>query len=156
MGRWSAAREDSQEVISSGALDGSIWQHLGLALVALRVGDEDAGPHLERGWSVALTVDEPMRYLPMLSAIAEQMWLTGRPDQRVTEWAVDRLSSLGATAEARWAVGDLLVWFRRLGIEVDADRGPAARPTTLTCPGSTPRRQRGGAAREIPSRRPWR
>ena len=46
MGRWSAAREDSQEVVTSGALDGSIWQHLGLALVALRVGDEDAGPHL--------------------------------------------------------------------------------------------------------------
>ena len=120
MGRWSAAREDALEVVTSGALDGSIWQHLGLALVALRVGDEDAGPHLERGWSVALTVDEPMRYLPMLVALAERMWLTGREDARVTEWAVSRLSWLGRTTEARWAVGDLLLWFRRLGIEVDA------------------------------------
>jgi DNA-binding CsgD family transcriptional regulator len=121
MGRWSAAREDATEVVASGALEGAIWPHLALAQVALRVGDEDPADHLARGWSVALSLDEPMRYLPMLAALAESAWMTGRHDPRVAEFAVTHVSDLGATPETRWAVGNLAVWLRRLSIDVTVD-----------------------------------
>jgi DNA-binding CsgD family transcriptional regulator len=120
MGRWSAAREDARQVVASGVLDGAIWSHLALAQVALRLGDEDPADHLERGWSVALSLDEPMRYLPMLAALAEFAWMTGRDDPRISEFAVKGLRDLGATPEARWSVGHLLVWLHRLGIEAPA------------------------------------
>ena len=42
-----------------------------------------------------------LRLESWLNAFAEQMWLTGRPDPRVTEWAVERLPWLAGTAEAR-------------------------------------------------------
>jgi DNA-binding CsgD family transcriptional regulator len=121
MGRWSAAREDAREVVASQVLEGAIWPRLALAQVALRLGDEDPAEHLARGWSVALSLDEPMRYLPMLGALAESAWMTGSPDPRITDFAVTRLNELGATPEARWAVGNLVVWLRRLGIDVTVD-----------------------------------
>ena len=64
MGRWSAAREDAQEVVASGALDGSIWQHLGLRSSRCASVTRTPSATSNGGWSVALTVDEPMRYLP--------------------------------------------------------------------------------------------
>jgi DNA-binding CsgD family transcriptional regulator len=121
MGRWSAAREDALEVVASGALRGAIWPHLALAQVALRLGDEDPAEHLARGWSVALSLDEPMRYLPMLGVLAESAWMTDRPDPRITDFAVTKLPDLAVNPEARWAVGNLLVWLRRLGIDVTLD-----------------------------------
>jgi DNA-binding CsgD family transcriptional regulator len=118
MGRWSAAREDARKVVASGALEGAIWPHLALAQIALRVGDEDPAEHLTHGWSVALGVDEPMRYLPMLAVLAEASWLSGRPDSRVTDFAVTSLTELGTSPETRWSVGNLVVWLRRLGLDV--------------------------------------
>jgi DNA-binding CsgD family transcriptional regulator len=121
MGRWSAAREDAREVVSGGRLEGAIWPHLALGLVALRVGDEDAVEHLDRGWSVALSLDEPMRHLPMMLASAELAWMTGSPDAQFSEFVATRLTDLATAPEARWAVGSLLVWLRRLGIDVSVD-----------------------------------
>lgn len=116
-GRWNAAREDAGEVVASGANDGSPWAHLALALAAQRVGDQDAAPHLERAWRLAVTLDEPGRYLAVLNALAEEMWLSGTPDPRVTGFAVDQLDRL-ATPDQQWLVGNLVVWLRRLGIDV--------------------------------------
>ena len=117
-GRWSAAREDAEAVIATGALDGSLWPHLALGLTAMRVGDDDAASHLDRSWAVALTVDEPMRYLPVLIALAEQMWMTDVPDPRITELAVPRLGELAATADTHRQIGSLVIWLRRLGLDV--------------------------------------
>ena len=43
-GRWSAAREDAEEVLPAARCDGSVWPHLALAIAAQRVGDQDASP----------------------------------------------------------------------------------------------------------------
>ncbi|NYE36431.1 DNA-binding CsgD family transcriptional regulator/tetratricopeptide (TPR) repeat protein [Nocardioides cavernae] len=117
-GRWSAAREDAEEVLASGACDGSIWPHVALATAALRVGDQDPAPHLEQAWRLARTLDEPGRYLPVLSCLAEAMWLSGTPDDRVTTFAVEHLPAL-CTADQVWPVGDLVLWLRRVGIAVE-------------------------------------
>lgn len=58
-GQRSAAREDAQEVLASGACEGLIWSPLALALTALRVGDEDASPHLDGAWRLAVAIQEP-------------------------------------------------------------------------------------------------
>lgn len=118
-GRWSAAREDAESVIATGALDGSQWPHLALAVVSTRTGGDDAGAHLDRAWTVACGIDDPMRYLPVLRAMAEQSWLTGVIDPRITGFAVPRLHDLASTGDTRWGIGHLLVWMRRLGIDVD-------------------------------------
>ena len=117
-GRWSAAREDADEVLASGACEGSVWPHLALAFTAQRVGDQDASQHLERSWQLAVTLDEPGRYLPMLAALAESMWLTGAPDPRVTDHAVNHLAQL-TTPDCTWLAGNLAVWLHRLGLPVE-------------------------------------
>ncbi|WP_134767829.1 AAA family ATPase [Nocardioides sp. 1609] len=117
-GRWSAAREDAEEVLASGACEGSIWPHLSLAVVAQRVGDHDAAPHLDRAWQLAVGLDEPGRYLPVLTALAESMWLTGISDPRVTEYATAHLRRL-ATPDCAWLAGSLAVWLRRLDLPVE-------------------------------------
>ena len=119
LGRWSAAREDAEEIVSQAALDGSMWPYLALSLCAMRSGDQDAQPHLEHGWSLAVSLAEPGRHLQILAALAENMWMTGRPDPRITDYATSRLGELGATPDTRWAIGNLVVWMRRLGIDAD-------------------------------------
>lgn len=116
-GRWSAALEDADAVIASGALTGSQWPHLARAVVGMRTGGAGAAEDLSHAWGVALGIDEPMRYLPMLHAVAEQQWMTGGTDPRITEFAVPRLAELGASPDTRWGIGALLVWLRRLGLE---------------------------------------
>jgi DNA-binding CsgD family transcriptional regulator len=125
-GRWSAAREDAEEVLASGACEGSVWPHLALALTALRVGDQDASEHLDHAWRLAVSLDEPGRYLPVLAALAENMWLTGTPDPRVTGHAVDHLVRL-STPDCLGAAGTLAVWLRRLDL-------PVALPPDLPTP----------------------
>jgi DNA-binding CsgD family transcriptional regulator len=117
-GRWNAAREDALQVVDSGACDGSVWTPLALALTAQRVGDQDATPRLDDAWRLAVSIDEPGRYLPVLAALAEAMWLSGTPDPRVTDFAVERLAEL-ATPDQIWPLASLVVWLRRLGLPVE-------------------------------------
>ena len=120
VGRWSAAVEDADIVIASGALTGSQWPHLARAIVGMRVGDEEYRHDLDRGWPATQGVNEPMRYLPMLSAVAEHMWLTGEPDPRITEFALSKLATWRELPDTPWGIGSLVVWMRRLGLGVDA------------------------------------
>ena len=119
MGRWSAAREDAELVLADAETTfGSIWPHYVLGLVALRCGEGDAIVALDDMWAKAVGIDDPQRLLSALCALAEAMWMTGRSDARVTDFAANRLSDL-TLPDTRWSAGNLALWLRRLGIAVD-------------------------------------
>ena len=119
MGRWSAAEEDCRTVMADSPAGANIWPRLIGGLNAMRRGQGDGADRLDQAWECARGADEPLRYFPVLAGLAESMWMTGRVDPRVTQLTVDHLAELGASPDARWAVGNMAVWLRRLGIEVD-------------------------------------
>lgn len=117
-GRWNAAVEDAESVVDGELLPGCLHNDLALALVHLRRGEAGAAVHRERVWATAQSLEEPLRMLPALAMLVEAMWLSGEPDPRV-DHAVSGLPALLATPDTRWAGGNLLVWLRRAGLEVD-------------------------------------
>jgi len=99
-------------------------------LVELRRGG-DGTTHLEEAWQLAEQLDEPLRRLPVLSALAERMWLTGTADERVTEVAVGAVRDLGGLPGSGWGVGDLAAWLRRLGLVATPPAEAVAEPFRL-------------------------
>jgi len=121
-GHWNAALEDSAAVLEHGSMPlALLWPHLVAALVPLRRGEELELRELEEAWALAERLDEPLRWLAVLSALVEVAWMTGRPDPRVVEHAPRVLPELAAAAGAGWAAGQLTVWLRRLGHAVEVD-----------------------------------
>jgi hypothetical protein len=85
--------------------------------VPLRRGDENAPiAPFEAAWELANAIDEPLRRLAVLSALAERMWMTELTDVRVTDVAVSTLDRLAALPGSGWAAGDLALWLARLGL----------------------------------------
>ncbi|WP_018503494.1 ATP-binding protein [Parafrankia discariae] len=141
-GRWSAAVEDAEQVIEDRGMPlATLWPLLVTALVPLRRGADvpaaAALAALDTAWDLAEHLDEPLRRLAVLSALAERMWLTEVPDARVTRAAAaitetgspaspagtatgtaGTAGTAGATgiAGTAWAAGDLAVWLARLGL----------------------------------------
>jgi DNA-binding CsgD family transcriptional regulator len=126
-GRWDAALEDADDVLlRRGMPVATFWPHVVRGLVALRRGD-DGGDHLEAAWELADRLDEPMRRLAALSALAESMWVSGTPDERVVRLAPALLSDTAGQATG-WSVGELAVWLRRLGIDHSVSPDDVAEP----------------------------
>ncbi|TXL61455.1 helix-turn-helix transcriptional regulator [Aeromicrobium terrae] len=117
-GRWDAALEDAEVVLNQRGMPlGTMWPFLVSSLVPLRRGVEPTVDEpLEAAWRLAESLDEPVRRLPLLAALAEHGWMTGEVDERVSGLAVDELTRLGDTAGAGWALGDLAAWVQRLGL----------------------------------------
>jgi DNA-binding CsgD family transcriptional regulator len=129
-GRWAAAMEDARGLLEEGAAPlASMWPHLVLGLVALRQvdaaraeSDEEgrsaavAAAHLDAAWDLAARLDEPLARLPVLSALAEQAWMTGRHDERLQTIGVS-IDSARPLPGMSWATGDLAVWLHRLAPE---------------------------------------
>lgn len=134
-GRWSAALEDADQALGSGGMPlARFWPLLVTGLVALR-RDGTAGDRLEAAWSLAERLDEPLRVVPVLAALAEHQWLTGVPDERV-HTAPDRISGWTSIPALGWALGDLAVWLGRLGIESSVAVEAVADPYRFTLVGS--------------------
>jgi DNA-binding CsgD family transcriptional regulator len=135
-GRWDAALEDAAVVLAQrGMALGTMWPYLVSSLVPLRRGTEPAvDAPLEAAWQLAESLDEPVRRLPLLSALAEHGWMSGDVDPRVSGLAVDEMTRLGETPGAGWALGDLAVWLLRLGIPFDRP-AELAEPFRLTLDG---------------------
>ncbi len=117
-GLWNAAQEDADEVLDgAGMILSHLWPHLVTGLIALRRrGPEAATDAIEAAWELTQQLDEPLRRLPVYSALAELMWMTDRPDSRVTQDAVAELFEATDTRGLDWARGDLAVWLRRLDL----------------------------------------
>ncbi|WP_203231351.1 ATP-binding protein [Nocardioides caldifontis] len=115
-GRWQASSEDAGHVLSqSGMPLANLWPHLVLGLVDLRRHGSDHG-HVDAAWKVAEGLDEPLRRLAVLSALAERAWLTGQHDERLTTLAPELMRSTGATPAGAWGAGEMAVWLQRLGL----------------------------------------
>jgi len=91
-GHWSAALEDAELVLESEGMPlATLWPLLVTALVPLRRGDENASTApFEAAWELADRIDEPLRRLAVLSALAERMWMTELPDVRVARTSSSR------------------------------------------------------------------
>ncbi|MEV6072147.1 AAA family ATPase [Nocardia sp. NPDC052001] len=118
-GDWQGALTDADSVLDSpGAPLARVWPLLIRAMVALRRdGNDDGG--IDRAWQLACRYGEPVRMLPVASAIVEKCWLTGVPDDRVDQCRalLDTVPTLGL----EWARGDLASWLRRIGSRVDTE-----------------------------------
>lgn len=119
VGDWDNAAADAQTVLasSSGPL-ACTWPQIVSALVSIR-RDGAAATGIDDAWRVFCGFGEHLRLFPA-TAIAEQAWLTGRPDDRL-----DTCRALLETCPAdgiNMALGDLAVWLRRLDPAIDSDR----------------------------------
>jgi DNA-binding CsgD family transcriptional regulator/tetratricopeptide (TPR) repeat protein len=131
-GRWAEAEADARAVLGSGDLPlGHLWPHLVLGLLAARREGPAANPHLDALWRLVHTLDNPGTVAPAAAALAENAWITRRPDPRLDEPLVSGLSAW-AYAGREAALGPLRRWFRRLadaGVQrLDASPGPAPVP----------------------------
>ncbi|WP_344766929.1 ATP-binding protein [Aeromicrobium panaciterrae] len=134
-GHWNAALEDAADVLGSEGMPlAKLWPYLIKVLVPLRRGDEADLAALDEVWALADRIDEPLRRLGVLTALAEVSWMAEKSDERVTGFAVDQLAELSSRPGASWGAGQLAVWLRRLGLPVDANH-QLAEPFQLTLEG---------------------
>ena len=134
-GRWSAALEDAGQVLEEDGMPlARVWPLVVAGLVPLRcgeTGDLDATDDpLERAWELIGHIDEPLRRLAVLAALAERMWMTGDDDPRVVDEAVREVKVLADCPGTEWAPGELACWLRRLGLH-DASPPQVAEPYRL-------------------------
>ncbi len=114
-GRWRASVEDATQVLrDTGMPLAKLWPHLAAGLVELRRNGTDRG-HLEAAWQLAVGLDEPLRRLPVLAALAERSWLTGELDHRLST-AAPLMRLAASTSAGAWGAGEAAVWLRRLGL----------------------------------------
>ena len=116
-GDWAKAMADADAVLDgSSAPLARMWPSLIRASVALR-SDGGGADDLNEAWRLACCYREPMRMLPTAAGVAERMWLTGEPDDRIDECR--RWYETAPVAGLDWARGELAVWLRRAGHSVD-------------------------------------
>ena len=127
-GHWNGALEDAGAVIEADGMPiARLWPLLVTVLVPLRRGAPFDAAEIENAWTLASQIDEPLRRLAVLTALAEISWMTGIEDARVV--ASDTLYDDGT----EWGSGSLAVWRSRLGLPTQAGR--IAEPYRLSLDG---------------------
>ena len=128
-GRWADAERDAQAVLAAGNLPLSLlWPHLVLGLLAARRDAPPENPHLDELWRIALRVDVPDKLAAAAAALAENAWITRRPDPRLADARIPQLVAWSAAREH--ASGSLGRWAHRLAAAGVQDLGHgAAQPT---------------------------
>lgn len=117
VGEWDDAAADADRVLDwPSAPLARTWPSLIRALVALRRRGAGA-ESLNDAWNLACRFGEPIRTLPVAAAIVEHSWATGVRDGRISECR--QLLVDGPVAGLEWSRGELAVWLRRLGENVD-------------------------------------
>ena len=120
-GHWNGALEDAGAVIDADGMPiATLWPLLVTVLVPLRCGASFDIDEIENAWTLANQIDEPLRRLAVLTALAEISWMTGTEDARVA--AAHTLDDDGT----EWGTGSLAVWRARLGWSTQT--GPIAAP----------------------------
>jgi hypothetical protein len=107
-----------------------LWPHLVAALVPMRSGTPEGAPHLDEAWELAGRIDEPLRRLPVLSALAERIWMSSAVEPHVVDDAVADLKRLTGAPGSEWALGELGAWLLRLGL-IEKPPTPVAEPFRL-------------------------
>jgi DNA-binding CsgD family transcriptional regulator len=102
-GRWQEAEEDARAVLAAGHVPlGRLMSHLVLGLLAARRDAPAENPHLDELWRIAVRLDVPDKVAPTVAAIAEQAWITRRPDPRLAQPLATRLFATADERLHRW------------------------------------------------------
>jgi DNA-binding CsgD family transcriptional regulator len=109
-GRWQEAEQVALAVLATGDIPmGRLWSHLVLGLLAARRDAPAENPHLDELWRLATRLDIAGVLAPVVAALAEQAWITRRPDPRLDESLVTALADLPGTG-----ANEMRRWVRRL------------------------------------------
>lgn len=123
-GRWPEAEQDALAVLAAGDIPlARLWAHLVLGLLAARRTAPADNPHLDELWHLATRLHLPGIFVTAAAALAEQSWITRRPDPRLDDAAATswmQLPGPGGERLRRWA------W--RLGDAGLPQPGDGARP----------------------------
>jgi DNA-binding CsgD family transcriptional regulator len=113
-GRLAEAEDDARAVLSSSDVPlGRLWPHLVLGMLTARRDGSPANPHLDELWRLVNRLDNPGMVAAVAAALAENAWITRRPDVRLDDPLVTELFSREwAGREA--ALAALQRWSRRL------------------------------------------
>jgi DNA-binding CsgD family transcriptional regulator len=117
VGEWDDAAADADRLLAGRSAPlARTWPFLIRALVDLR--KQGAGrDSLDEAWKLACRFGEPIRMLPVAAAIVELSWATGEFDDRIVECR--ELLTGGPITGLEWSRGELAVWLRRLGDDID-------------------------------------
>jgi DNA-binding CsgD family transcriptional regulator len=124
-GRWTEAEDDARAGLRSGDIPlGEVWPHLVLGLLVARREGAPANPHLDELWRRVHKFDEPGIVAAAAAALAENAWITRRPDPRLDGPLVtDLFTRTYAGRDA--ALQPLHRWSRRLAAAGLPRIGPA-------------------------------
>ena len=113
-GRFAEAEDDARAVLSSSDVPlGRLWPHLVLGMLVARRDGAPANPHLDELWRRVNQLDNPGMVAAVAAALAENAWITRRPDPRLDDPLVTGLLTREwAGREA--ALPPLRRWSRRL------------------------------------------
>jgi DNA-binding CsgD family transcriptional regulator len=133
-GRWSEAADSAAAVlrVPMTSTRPRIESLVVLARVRARRGDPEAWPLLDEAWELAEPTKELPRIGPVAVARAEVAWLEGDRDG-VHEATAGPLQ-LACERQAPWLVGELAVWRRYAGLDVEI-AAEAAEPFALQLTG---------------------
>jgi len=124
-GRWQEAEQVALAVLATGDIPmGRLWSHLVLGLLAARRDAPGENPHLDELWRLATKLDVAGVLAPVVAALAEQAWITGRPDPRIDGSLVAAMAGLSSTGGH-----EMRRWVRRLAAAGVQDLGAAALPS---------------------------
>jgi DNA-binding CsgD family transcriptional regulator/tetratricopeptide (TPR) repeat protein len=125
-GRWPEAEDDARAVLRSVDLPLSqLWPHLVLGMLLARRQAAPENPHLDELWRLVHRLDTPGMVAPAAAALAENAWITRRPDPRLDEPLVAGLSA-GEYAGRDAVLAPLRRWTRRLADAGVQQVGPPA------------------------------
>ena len=117
VGEWDDAAAEADRLLEGPSAPlARTWPHLIRALVQLRK-DGTLSASLDEAWRLACRFGEPIRMLPVAAAIVEFTWVTGESDDRIAECR--EMLTGGPVTGLEWSRGELAVWLRRVGEDVD-------------------------------------
>ncbi|MBM2622060.1 AAA family ATPase [Actinoplanes sp. LDG1-06] len=118
-GRWAEAEQDALAVLAAGHLPlGRLWAHFVLGLLAARREAPADNPHLDELWQIGTNIGVAGKLTPAVAALAEQAWITRRPDPRLGD------PSARAVRDTPGVSGDQQrQWLWRLAVEGIQDVG---------------------------------
>jgi DNA-binding CsgD family transcriptional regulator len=118
VGDWDEAAADAERLLEFPTAPlARTWPSLIRAVVEMRRCGT-VSPLLDDAWTLACRFGEPIRMLPVASAIVELCWITGESDDRIADCRA--MLTDGPVVSLEWSRGELAVWLRRLGDDVDA------------------------------------
>src|SRR5437763_12422442 len=140
---WQGAITHASEALRPGAsLLTRIVALVVLGRVGSRRGDEQAAALLDEAFDITAGTGEPQRLAPVFAAHAEAAWLRNR-GLRADVLAA---STVALRSSYLWDRGEVAVWLRRLGHDVDGDAPPGS-PFDLSLAGDHAAAHAGWTAR---------